>query len=541
MNIKLIRNGLNFLTRHSSFLRVFFKWYFENRLRKSDVEIYRQLKKFKPLKKQRSVTLIERVEDYEYLIKLAAASKALSDLRGTFISDFNPYWTSRIGWEDRSKARCFGLLKSKSKKLYSSFSRKTIYSAANLFRDQGEVEVILNAIMLTLKTKEDVLNIKIRNVLCGDLIYDSYLRYYNTVTILDVHDDKLRKLIRISIDYFLGFQSILDEQNVDSLIVTYSSYITSGIPVRVALDMGVPVFSLASHSVVIKQLEKKDPLHIQEHWNYDKNKAIDTIVANEVLSSLDSRFAGKIDTAIAYMKTSSFKEGEVSETFLNQYNSKNRNVIIYAHDFYDSPHAYRQLKYTDLYTYTCELVKEISNDRMTNYWVKKHPNSIGDCHIVLAKIIEDIDLDHIRILPDSVYNNEIVNLKPDLIVTARGTIGLEMGFFNIPVVALDDNPFINFDFVHSCTSIDEYYEIVLGKSSPEVNCSKSQIVSFYFQHYLEQMESVKGKIIFNYLKSYSGNSFSDDYLNYIHFKIDDIFSENFINSYTDKFSELLQK
>ena len=45
----------------------------------------------------------------------------------------------------------------------------------------------------TLKTKEDLVNMKIDSLYVGDLIYDSYLRFYNRPMIEEINDDDTLK------------------------------------------------------------------------------------------------------------------------------------------------------------------------------------------------------------------------------------------------------------------------------------------------------------------------------------------------------------
>ena len=88
-------------------------------------------------------------------------------------------------------------------------------------------------------------------------------------------------------------------------------------------------------------------------------------------------------------------------------------------------------------------------------------------------------------------------MKPDLIATARGTISIEMAYMSIPVVALYDNPYINFHFVHTCYSTNEYYDIINGIKNPIINYDKNQILSFYYQYFLEQTISDKHNVFSN--------------------------------------------
>ena len=86
-----------------------------------------------------------------------------------------------------------------------------------------------------------------------------------------------------------------------------------------------------------------------------------------------------------------------------------------------------------------------------------------------------------NILNNHVSNLDIVKLKPNVIGTARGTIGMEMAYFSIPVVALYDNIYINYNFVHNANTKEEFYKVLKGEMLPNCNFDKELIYKFYYQ------------------------------------------------------------
>ena len=60
-----------------------------------------------------------------------------------------------------------------------------------------------------------------------------------------------------------------------------------------------------------------------------------------------------------------------------------------------------------------------------------------------------------------------------------------MAYLNIPVLALFDNPYVNFNFAHTCYNKISFFEIIKGYKKPKIDFEKSKILSFYYQAYIE--------------------------------------------------------
>jgi valyl-tRNA synthetase len=140
-----------------------------------------------------------------------------------------------------------------------------------------------------------------------------------------------------------------------------------------------------------------------------------------------------------------------------------------------------------------------------------------------------------------VSNLNIIELKPDLIFTARGTVGIEMAYFEIPVVALYDNPYVNFNFVYTARTKEEYYSILRGEKSIKIDFDKKKIYSFYYQAYIEKT-SYDTENIIGLLASFNGNTYCDEYLEMIRQNSDQIFSDKTLALFeTSYFNENIQQ
>ena len=89
-----------------------------------------------------------------------------------------------------------------------------------------------------------------------------------------------------------------------------------------------------------------------------------------------------------------------------------------------------------------------------------------------------------------------------------------MAYHNIPTVALFDNIYVNFNFVHSCNNLEDYYSIIKGKKNVEINFDKKHIYKFYYLAFLKNT-NYDIKSIFSLLHNNSINTYNEKYLAYL--------------------------
>lgn len=475
-----------------------------------------ELALFKPKMKSNSGTvLIQLVRDYEYLLKLVAAAKPIADEKNLKFDFYDVSWTANIGWSKfRYQEKHYPKKKPLSQKIIRKLDADVIFYCEDKFKNQEFIKSELDKILKEIKTPEDILSIKIDTILVGDLIYDTYLRYFHQVNVTSVNDDMI-KIIEIALNIFYNFKEVLKTNNIKVLVNTYTTYVEHGITARICLNENIDVYTVGSLSYRIQKINNDFPYHQINHTEFSPNKSIDASQLKIAEDIITSRFTGKIDAATSYMRESAFKVKEIDEHVKQLFNKRKRNIIVYPHCFYDSQHINRQLLYPNLYQYLEQLLQNLADVTDTSVFIKPHPNGIQGTKEKTIDLVNSFNIDHFYILEDSVSNNNIIDLKPDLICTYRGTVGLEMAYFNIPSIAMNDNMYVNFDFVHTCESVQEYYAIAKGEKQANINFDKKQIYSFYYQAYLDKLSSFNDGDIINLLQAFNGDTYNDAYLKHL--------------------------
>lgn len=459
------------------------------------------------------ILLVQLVKDYEFMIKLAAASKVIAEDKNLKVNLYDVSWTSNIGW---SQSRTHKKAKKQQKVLEKTakpFGNKVIFYCEDAYYDQNFIKKELDKILKSLKSPEDILNIQFETVLVGDLIYDTYLRYFHKPDLIRLNDEVI-KVIEVALNIYYNFIQLVSKNDIKGLVNTYTTYIEHGISARICLEKGIKVYTVGSYSYRLQESTKDFPYHQINHTLFDANKNIGEENIEKAKKIFTSRFSGVIDAATSYMRQSAFQENEMNEDFKSIFLSKARNIVIYPHDYYDSQHVNRALLFPNLYQYLKEVLENVKDIENTNIFIKPHPNGIEGTKEMTIELVNSFNKPHFHILNENVSNNNIIELKPDLVCTYRGTVGLEMAYFNIPTIALYDNMYTNFNFVHTCYDKESYFEIIKGNKKAEVNYDKNHIYSFYYQAYLEKIEYNDQEVI-QLLQSFKGDTFNVNYLKHI--------------------------
>ena len=471
--------------------------------------------------------LVQQLGSYELTLKIAIAVKAYSLNNSIKVYSYKPYFNKKLGWINYEEKYYFFFFKTFNNRLYKALGYKFLFDLDEKYYDQYRVKNLFSEMYSQIRTKEDVLNIKIENILVGDLIYDTYLRFYGNHTIENIQDENLKNVIYYAVDNYYLVKNQIEKKCISALFTSYTTYISHGLAVRICLNKNIPVYTFGSNSYFIQKLERSYAYHIQKFWNFS-NTALSNTVKKEVENELKYRFSGGIDQAISYMKSTSFSPRSTIHNYF--YDQRKRNVVVYVHDIYDSPHGFKFFLYPDFYTFIVDLSEQIKDDKSTKYYFKFHPNAIGDSNQKIADFLTNLNSESITLLPLEVSNLDIIDFKPDLVVTVNGTIGLEMAYFQIPVVALIDNLYMNFSFVHTCISLQEYYNVILGVEKVNVRFDLSEIYSFYYQAYKKELEGIDHVIL--EILSIQHDTSSDNYLKKV--------NENFDFSLFEKLILLLQ-
>ncbi len=340
-----------------------------------------------------------------------------------------------------------------------------------------------HAIWRGLHSKTDLLALELRGTPCGDLVYDTYLRYRVQPTV-DLEDPFLRTLIARALNAQTAVRCLLRKRAFDVFLTSYTSYIQHGIPAREVLRSGVQVYSAGNLSQFFKRLDNDDTLHSTAHWRYREKfqmLAYPEDARSIACRMLEQRFRGGRDKATLYMKASAYGDsGDAMPAGVEG--------VVFLHDFFDSPHCHRSMLFADFLEwarYTLDLIQGYQLPLA----VKPHPNQLPESHEVVATLQRQYP--SVSWLSPTLSNRTIFGSGIRCGVSVYGTILHELAYHGIAALAAGDHPHTDFRIATTPASVGEYTRLLLNyrdlQLDPDV---KNEVLAFYYMHNLYENEGL---------------------------------------------------
>lgn len=328
---------------------------------------------------------------------------------------------------------------------------------------------------------DELSHLNIDNIFCGDLIIDTYLRFYPTAKV-DINSKFLFYVIWQASRDIQRSSNYFDKNHIALYITSYTTYIQHGIAARVALWHKVKVISIANHQQIGKMLTLSDPYHSKNPLRYKAN--FEFLVGKEeklklAKQLLESRLSGNGDAATAYMSTSAY-----ALTNVDCPNVENA-VVIFLHDFFDSPHVYADFIFPDFWTWACYTI-EVLFSKNIKVLAKPHPNQISSSKEILAELCNKYP--DLQLIASDVTNRQLVDGGMLCGITAYGTVAHELAYIGVPSIACASHPHVSFDFCTTAKSVHEYKLLLENiKDLKFINAKKMQeeVLQFYVMHNLD--------------------------------------------------------
>ena len=363
---------------------------------------------------------------------------------------------------------------------YSNISKKNELNKNELFRK--------------IKTKRQFERLKIKNILIGDLLYDSYLKK-NLKPTIDLNDIHFQEFVIEEIKKFYFWYDLIDE-NIKGILVSHSVYTTS-IPLRICISKKKECFQVNWQS--IHKLSKKFYIAYTEFQFYPKifskfsHKAQETNL-KLAKKRMKLRLDGKIGVDMPYSTKSAF--GKIKKKKILKKNNRFK-VLITTHCFFDSPHSYGFNLFPDFYEWL-DFLGKMSNITDYDWYVKTHPDYIpGTMEIIKSLIVKYPNL---KILPADISHNQIVKEGIGAIFTVYGSVGTEYPILNKMVVnASTNNPHIAYNFNLNPVSIKDYKKVIqkLPKLAKKFSINKKKV---YEHYYMKNIHNKKNYFYYNLYK-----------------------------------------
>lgn len=355
------------------------------------------------------------------------------------------------------------------------------YRSQSLSHPIGDLFDRLRAVKIwkALQSSNDISKFSVDDILVGDLVIDSYLRFRPSPE-FKIADPFVKLIIWQALRDLRRARHFFRNIRPNLYLSSYSTYVEHGIAVRVALKCGVTVRVYGNPMDFGKKLSLNYVYHTPDTENYRKNFAVlsnqlEYLAAAE--KALSFRFSGGIDTATSYMRVSAYAESD--EPVPNVAGA----VVIFLHDFYDSPHVYADLVFPDFWawiTFTIEILKRAE----INFWIKPHPNQISLSDTAFKELLRRFP--DLCIISPKITNAQLANAGMKCGVTVYGTVAHELAYMGIPSIGCARHPHNSFDFCRTAYDLEQYKLFLLnpGFCLLSKNELRNQALQFFYMHNL---------------------------------------------------------
>jgi len=338
---------------------------------------------------------------------------------------------------------------------------------------------------------EKLLRLKFDDIVIGDLIYDTLIRFNPksyTVGKLN-YKQHFRHIFRAYYSAEL-YKKLFLKYNIKAVVTSHNVYSEYGILCRLGYKYNADIF--LKDMDVFKHYDHS--IDVNEHF-----LKVDKIVYSNVLSDLEviksaekyleSRFDGsanQIDVKNAYRDKITYTKDSLFDFFKIRNNS-NKNIFILAHAFSDAPHVGEGILFKDYYSWLVETMKVITKVDGVNIFVKPHPSSyMWNENGAVEEILTKLNISNIYVIPNDFNTNSIKDIA-DCILTAQGTAGLEFSCFGIPAITVGKGYYSGFGIATEPSTKEEYFtllnNIIKINKLPEHTQQEAKLLLYLsFQH-----------------------------------------------------------
>lgn len=373
------------------------------------------------------------------------------------------------------------LLEYKWKKLYKTIGISKFHlSRKNNFK-------ILKLAYLkykSIKSNKELNDIHIKNIYCGDLIWDTLIRFSSSKLPV-VNYKSITTFITIYRAYqsIFAFNKIILSHDFIKAFIPQTVYIFNGIPLRLFFLKGIKTYASASLECMFKEIKIKNDLGSPYATEYKKifvNNKFNEKQITLALTQFSSRFKGNDDL------------GWLNSLERNPYNNlidekiekdlDGLDGIIFLHDFFDGNRFYGKSIFTDFFSWTEFTLNLITNNNL-KVGIKPHPFQMSESE----KVVDYFKIKYPNLiwLDSKISNNQIFKSNISFGITQHGTVISELAFHNIVPIFCGDCPIDSFNIGFKAKTIDEYEKLIKNFKSLKLNKDlKNELGIYYYMHHI---------------------------------------------------------
>lgn len=338
--------------------------------------------------------------------------------------------------------------------------------------------------MIPLRLKKDLRHSVIyRGYNIGHSLIETVIRN-NKLGKFGYFSSDIHERLKLALRYVDSIEKYSKQENIGFIIGSDESFIYGSVLSQFAQKRNIRYLFFKDHTFFITgfKLSKNKLFAGPEFSNYKKtlreahlDQEIYDFYKNEFLQIIH----GQAD--YSYMRSTSYTGNLKKEVFQGA-------ILLYLHDFMDSPGVYGESLFIDQWQWIMETVKVI-NKNNARFIIKIHPN----VHVRNRPAIDLLKqklkpFKNISFVEEPIRTIALKDFEVKGILTIFGSVILESAYFGINCISSGNHPFVEYGLSHNARSMEEYRDLVdrLCKSElPLLSHNEKDIIDAYVVHQVE--------------------------------------------------------
>lgn len=336
------------------------------------------------------------------------------------------------------------------------------------------------------ENKSQILKMCYQGIRVGDLFYDWHLRRHGKAT-LDFTDKNLYRDFRMFCSNLNFWFMYFDKNDVKYVFVSHAVYV-QGITARIGLSRGAKVFVVGDDR--FNQLSLDNYFQDTEHKFYSPSTKelfdykIDLTRASDALAELQT---GSLDVDIAHRFVSGFEGNSFTKIVKSEAIVR---VLIAAHCFSDSIHAFGDMHVVDFWEWLEVISEAALKNPKYEWYIKAHPAFTEHDKELFSEFTKSHP--HFKIIDTTYSIQELFRQGINVVLTVFGTIAFDAAICEKLVIDCSPStPHMNYSFVKKPKNLEDFVEILsqLETMVSEHTVNKNEILHFYDLHHLRKGHS----------------------------------------------------
>lgn len=325
------------------------------------------------------------------------------------------------------------------------------------------------------RSNTDLISYEIRNVRVGLDIYETILRT-GTPTVEVGSSRYLRTVVQgvVALNFY---EWIIKARGLSAVLLSHDAYIGIGLLGKVAHQQQIPVYHANPYEIIRTSGNFQIYERFRQYPNYFKSLEADKkeVLLERAKTDLKRRLKGEIGVGLSHQTISAF-DGTSEYVFES---TESRKALIATHCFYDNPHGYSEMIFSDFWEWLVFLGEETQNSCL-EWFLKPHRDYLPGTLETLQQLVEMFP--HLKILPADTSFQHLKNNNFEVAFTCYGSIGHELPNLGIAVVNCAYNPHIAYKFNTHCNTREEILQILGYLEKFNLEIELDGIYEFYAVH-----------------------------------------------------------